>query len=384
MNLYYFGADDTWENLQIKGFYRRNTCLLKAFASQDEIDHIFTVHRTTRPKMLKKLIKERKKEEKVGDVFFATVLPDINAFSQFNRWLIRLQIFWQTSYFSKPEDLLFAYWPKGYLAWKASRLHGCLVFDADHHLIEDPHLDPVEREDRIRLMNDIFLTADWIISGARSMLSWVKEQGFENTLRVRNGVDLDRFQGQKRKNRAISKSPVIGYLGTLSRWIDWDLFYQLIERNPFYLFHIVGQPHKSDEYARLMNFPNVRMYGHQTPEAVVNLLTEFDVGLVLYRKHPALDVDSMKIYEYLAAGVPVVSTRFHDYLEEDFKSLFYLGDSVEDLERGIKVALTKGFPDDGIRQAFLKVNDWLERVEEIIGLWEKTFSKNERHGRANT
>ncbi len=369
MNLYFFGADDTWENLLTRGFYRRNTCLLKAFATLDGIDRVIVVHRTTRPKMLKKLKNTRKRGDKVYDVFFATIFPDIRAFSFFNRWLIRVQIFRQTGSVSKPEDLLFTYWPKGYLAWKATRLPGYLVFDADHHLIEDPHLDPVEREDRIRLMNDIFLTADWIISGARSMLSWVKEQGFENTFRVRNGVDLDRFQDQKRKNRAISKSPVIGYLGTLSRWIDWDLFYQLIERNPSYQIHIVGQPHKSDKQEKLMEFPNVKMYGHRSPEEVAELLTSFDVGLVLYRKHPALDVDSMKIYEYLAAGIPVVSTRFHEYLKNDFNDLLYLGDTVEELEKCIMEAMKTWKMRDKDRVEFIQVSDWSERVQEVIDLW---------------
>lgn len=373
MNLFFFGADDTWKNLQQTGFYRRNTCLLKAFAGLDSIDRLFAVHRTIRPKLLEKIQKSQKNEDQVQDVFFATIFPDTNVFRRINRWMIWLQVYWQIGKLPQGDDLLFAYWPKGYLAWKAGRLKGKLIFDTDHHLIDDPHLDESQREERRKLLEDIMEHAGCIISSTRSMLSWLGEKGYDPVFRVRNGVDLTRFEKIKRKNNLSNQPPRIGYLGTLSGWINWDLLLLLVERNPACSFRFIGEPYKSSEYGKLMQFPNVYLHGHQSPDEVAHQLQDFDVGLVLYRKHRGLDVDSMKIYEYLAAGIPVVATRFHDYLREDFKGLLYLGDTVEELENCITEALTTGFKKEDTRKEFLQENDWLKRAGEVIQLSEQVW-----------
>jgi len=341
---------------------------LKALAGSGRFDKVFLIHRTIRPRLRDKLKGKPGIGSPVKDVYFATLLPDREIFYSINRWLNRLQIFRQTRCRSRSVDLLFAYWPKGYLAWKATGLRGILLFDTDHHLIDDPHLDDEQRLSRKSLFNLIFEDSDWIISSARSMLLWIRGHGFSRIERVRNGVDLSRFNGIKQGNKASGKSPVIGYLGTLSHWIDWELLLMLVERNPSCLFQFIGKPFKSLEYKKLLGMPNVEFYGHQTPEEVVQSLKGFDVGLVLYRKHPGLDVDSMKIYEYLAAGVPVVSTRFHDHLKEDFNGLLYLGDRVDELERGISRALRAGNYREYERQEFLERCDWSKRAEEIIQL----------------
>ena len=91
-------------------------------------------------------------------------------------------------------------------------------------------------------------------------------------------------------------------------------------------------------------------------------------GLVFYKKHPALDVDSMKIYEYLASGLPVVSTGFHEHLLEDFDGLLCMGNSIEMLEDGIKKALDSGNLNINKRMKFLEKSDWKNRAEEIVKL----------------
>jgi len=369
--LFYFGADDTWNNLNKRGFYRRNTCLLKAFKDSDQIEKIYLVHRTIRPKLLKQMKNKPDSGDKVQDIFFATIFSEKKVFNSINRWLIQKQLLRQTGYRSKPDDVLFAYWPRGFLAWKATGIAGKLIFDTDHNIIGDPHLDSGQGEERETLFDEILQKADVILSGARSMLNWLRDRGFNQIHRIRNGVDRERFTGFNRENKISGKMPVIGYMGTLSLWIDWDLLFNLVSRNPTWSFHFIGAPYKSQQYEKLEVLPNVVFFGQQSPSEVVKLMQEFDVGLALYQKHPALDVDSMKIFEYLAAGTPVVSTRFHDFLEEDFMGLLYLADSVEELEQGIREALVSTSAKENIRKEFLKGCEWSKRAEEVIQIIKK-------------
>src|ERR1019366_2414936 len=98
----------------------------------------------------------------------------------------------------------------------------------------------------------------------------------------------------------------IGYLGMLSRWVDSGLLLQLVVRNPEWKFIIAGPQYNTVAFSRLEPCSNVELRGEVSAKEVPTLLATFDIGLALYRREPWLDGDSMKIFEYLAAGIPVV------------------------------------------------------------------------------
>lgn len=93
-------------------------------------------------------------------------------------------------------------------------------------------------------------------------------------------------------------------------------------------------------------------------------LKSFDVALNLYRNEPWLDVDSMKLYEYLAVGVPVVSLNYHPYLDEDFEHLLYLANNVQEIETQIrKILETKS--NHVSASDFIMKSTWDKRVEQF-------------------
>ncbi len=140
------------------------------------------------------------------------------------------------------------------------------------------------------------------------MLDWFRDHGFDKGVLLRNGVESGRFQPASQP--AGEKPFTIGYCGTLSRWIDYELFANLARKNPQWKFVIIGKPWLTEDWRVLEGLPNVSLLGEKQADEVARLIPTFDAALNLYRKHPALDVDSMKLYEYIAAGVPVVSTRY--------------------------------------------------------------------------
>jgi glycosyltransferase involved in cell wall biosynthesis len=287
------------------------------------------------------------------------MFPQKKIFKRLNKCLakniIRLQIN------GNSQLILWAYWPRGYEVMQASGLKGIRVFDADHNIVDDPNIPKEKRDFRKSYLTKIVSSVDVAISSTCSMNNWMKQINLAYIYRLRNGVDLDRFT--QSFNTLPNSRPVIGYCGTLSRWIDYDIFEALVINNPNWLFKIIGSPYLCDEWLRLKKYDNLFFLGALGPEDVVVEMATFDVAINLYKRQPALDVDSMKLYEYLAAGIPVVSTLYHGRLLEDFDNVIVVADSIDSLQDKIKSAIDKGKSD---YTAFLKKQTWQQRVNEFI------------------
>lgn len=361
MNVYYFGADKSWEELQQFGFRRRNTCILKALAESPQTDTVYVVRKGTRGEFWKQLSGGTKATGKVRDIVFASVLPD-KWFRKLNE-RISAAVLHRLCGSAKPNDILWAYWPKGYFAAVSSGLKGTVVFDADHNIIDDPSISPADRPQREKDLLAIGAGSQYLLSSTRSMIDWFRDRGFDKGVLLRNGVDAARFQPPARNNEAFT----IGYCGTLSRWIDYDLFAALAKRNPQWTFLIIGKPYLTEDWRVLEGLSNVQLLGEKKADEVARLLPTFDAALNLYRRHPALDVDSMKLYEYIAAGVPVVSTRYHDHLPQDFEDILLLGDDLETIERLLQgLAKGEGRDRSGQTPAFLQRSAWHTRVDQFL------------------
>jgi glycosyltransferase involved in cell wall biosynthesis len=102
--------------------------------------------------------------------------------------------------------------------------------------------------------------------------------------------------------------PVIGYVGGLHRFVDYDLLADLARARPNWSWAFVGPTHtKIGELAKL---PNVFLLGQKPHDELPRLIREFDVCLVPYLVNAAtVTVAPVKINEYLAVGKPVVATR---------------------------------------------------------------------------
>jgi glycosyltransferase involved in cell wall biosynthesis len=367
MNVFYFGADDSWANLQQIGFRRRNTCILKALAENELVDKLFIVRKVTRKEFLKWLKLKSETNKKINDICYASFLPQgfckktglLNLNKKINAFILK-RITGENS----EKNLLWAYWPNGFFIADDSGLKGKLIFDTDHNIIDDPNIRSNEIEARKNLLLQAGNKSEFILSSAVSMIKWYHEQGFANTYRLRNGVDASRFI--KSRDSKEKKPFTVGYCGILSKWIDYNLFQKIIQRNPQWRFQIIGTPYLNEDWQLLKQYRNVELLGSKSADEVAKIIPGFDAAINLYRKHPALDVDSMKLYEYIAAGVPVVSTRFHSGLEEDFNGLIHEADSIEELEAALK-CIEQQKPDREMDiKHFLNHSSWNFRIDNFI------------------
>jgi len=128
-------------------------------------------------------------------------------------------------------------------------------------------------------------------------------------LLVENGVDLELFSPGAASQPA--DSPVVGYHGAIAPWFDFALVDQLARARPAYEIRLVGpvRPEVSEAMERLLTLANVIHVGEQPTGSIVESVRSFDVGLIPFLvDEMTAGVSPLKLYEYLACLVPVVST----------------------------------------------------------------------------
>lgn len=101
--------------------------------------------------------------------------------------------------------------------------------------------------------------------------------------------------------------PVLGYVGTIASWFDFEAVARLARAFSHGTVVLIGPAE-----VRLPTLPdNVRWLGPRPHSSLPSLLRAFDLGLIPFRLTALTDaINPVKVYEYLAAGLPVLGTSF--------------------------------------------------------------------------
>ncbi len=101
--------------------------------------------------------------------------------------------------------------------------------------------------------------------------------------------------------------PIIGYYGNLYDWVDQELLAALAQARPAWSFVLVGKI--MSEVSVLQAQRNIHLLGPRSYEELPAYCKGFDVGIIPYKTaDPRMQsVNPLKLREYLAAGLPVVS-----------------------------------------------------------------------------
>ncbi len=103
--------------------------------------------------------------------------------------------------------------------------------------------------------------------------------------------------------------PIAGFYGTLADWIDTDLLMAAADSLADWWFVFVG-PVRTD-VSGLTQRPNVRLLGPRPHQALPGYVQHWTASMLPFRATPQIEAcNPLKLREYLAAGRPVISTRF--------------------------------------------------------------------------
>jgi glycosyltransferase involved in cell wall biosynthesis len=185
-------------------------------------------------------------------------------------------------------------------------------------------------------------------------------------LHLPHGVDCEHFQQAWKSPRSIAAlekipRPIVGFFGLISSWVDVNLVGWLSECFPHVSFVLIGRGEVSLE--PLAGRPNVHCLGLVPYADLPWYARYFDVGLipfVLNRLTKA--VNPLKLLEYYALGLPVLSTRLPEL--EYIPGPLRLAVTRDQFASGLRDLLGAGQSrDEALRVA--RGNTWDQRVESL-------------------
>ena len=156
--------------------------------------------------------------------------------------------------------------------------------------------------------------ADLVIVSAEKLLQ-TKRSLRAPTLLIRHGVDYDHFASALRPETTVPDEianlprPVIGYFGLIADdWVDVPLLVHTARSFPTGSLVMLGKV--TMNVSALASEPNVHLLGRKPYESLPGYCKGFDAAVIPFPiTEVTLNANPLKAREYLAAGLPVVSTN---------------------------------------------------------------------------
>jgi glycosyltransferase involved in cell wall biosynthesis len=250
----------------------------------------------------------------------------------------------------------------------ARRLRGELeervaVYDCSDDLAHGgAHRLEVEEEPRVIRDVDLVIACSPVLQEAKGGLGTA-------VACVPNGVDPEHFEaalepGPIPERLARLPGPIVGYHGIIYDRIDWDLVRHVARSRPGWSVVFIGWapvPPPND----LAGMPNIHFFGQVEFEDVPSYYRGIDVCWVPHKLNELTRrQSSLKSYEYLASGRPVVATEIP--AADDVRSAIRLMNTPEQALAEIESALAAGIEsglEDRLRVAH--GNSWASRFESM-------------------
>jgi teichuronic acid biosynthesis glycosyltransferase TuaH len=187
---------------------------------------------------------------------------------------------------------------------------------------------------------------------------------------VPNGVDPAEWSGAPGpppRWAAQARRPLLVYAGTLDSRLDVAALLALARGLPDAEIALVGPLLEPDHLAPLGAAANVAVHPPLRRPEVVALMRRADVGIVPHRDLALTRAMSpLKLYEYLAAGLPVVAADLAPVRGVD-PGVTLVGPG-GDYAAAVRGALARGRADEPRRATFVAEHSWRARHEALLDL----------------
>lgn len=181
---------------------------------------------------------------------------------------------------------------------------------------------------------------------------------------IPNGADSSFFElPEQDRPSDLPASPVVAYIGAWAYWVDHELFAKCAAAFPQVQFVSIGAPYgSSGDYKHLSN---VHVLGEKPHGQLKAYLKHVDVALIPFQYHPiTLATNPVKAYEYMAAGVRVLSTA----LPECIRMEPHVTTAATHDDFIAKLTAMLATPDDDnkkkARVEYARQNRWIERGQQ--------------------
>jgi glycosyltransferase involved in cell wall biosynthesis len=261
---------------------------------------------------------------------------------------------------------------------------GILEVNAPLILEQDQHRGLVNRSQAEEVAHKVFNSATYIIAVSQPIKDYVSQyvSDQEKIKVIPNGVNAQRFSHSISENK-IDHDFTVGFVGTLKPWhglsVLMESFAQFHRRYPQSRLLIVGDGKQRDFLNQQIEAHHLEsavvLTGAVAPEMIPYYLNQMDVAVAPYPPNNNFYFSPLKVYEYMAAGLPVIASnigQITQIIDDEVNGLLCPAGDVTDLNHALErlwrspaLRLQLG---DSARQKILTNHTWEKVTEQILSL----------------
>lgn len=217
----------------------------------------------------------------------------------------------------------------------------------------------------------IAFKADTIFGVSRALAHTFDKEWRRNIDVISNGVEYIK-NGEELKRKHAAK--IVVYLGTLENRIDIALLQKMASEHRDKRFVFIGpiwSTVKKSLDVALSRYSNCKFLGRMPYFKATQYLLSCDVGIVPHKRTTFTSSnDPLKIYDYLAAGLPVVTTQ--EVVDKSINELLYLSKNTEEFSKNI----TRAFKENSEemrekRRRVVMQHHWSNKINRMLTIIEK-------------
>lgn len=212
-------------------------------------------------------------------------------------------------------------------------------------------------------------TSDVVLVSAVSLLTRARQATDKPVHLLPNGCDFGHFRSAITRQPLpehpfILGKPVIGYIGAIAPWLDWQLINTMAHSLPGFEFVFIGSPLLQHGIG-LAN-KNMHYLGHKDYQELPRYLSNFSYCLIPFKLTClTMGVNPVKFWEYLASGLPILTTALPE-IPHSYATIIS-----EDMFPGFLPE-----PDHAGRDARIRLaeeNSWDIRAQQLLGIIRKAL-----------
>lgn len=219
------------------------------------------------------------------------------------------------------------------------------------------------------LEQEMFREAELVIASADKNYQRAIKKTLVPVITAYNAANLDDFSkslypGPNPMHSLLPEGIRAVFTGCVGDWVDHKIVTAAATHRPDIQFIFVGHIWNQSARQTFPKFNNIHIFSSIPHRELASLFSCMDVGLLPFLTNNRVTeaADPIKIWEYLAGGLPVVATPIHEVLK--FGDFVRVADNGAAFADAIAEEAHKA-PRVAERREFLKGNQWIDRAKVI-------------------
>lgn len=185
---------------------------------------------------------------------------------------------------------------------------------------------------------------------------------------LEHGVNIDLFSKRKDINeKIIGLNKIVGYYGSISSWLDYNLLEKIARERPNYNLVLIGKAEINID--KLKKYKNVKHIEAVSHKDLAGFSQYWQVSILPFMNNEQIKYcNPLKLKEYLAVGKPIVTTNFPQV--KKYKEIVFIAEDNNDfLSKVDNAMLLSNSPQIGWEyycKNIVKKESWKEKVDFVL------------------